>query len=224
MADLTKAEQLLLAAARLATSRPAESPGGFSAEDLVVEAFKQYPTSFCLKGYPSHPNSNAVYTFLMGKNARLIVTGWLEKSGTNTYLITPMGLSHAEAISGHAFVPSVAVHRQMEDGMARLLESAAFECFRDGRESQITFHQFCRFMGVAAPDKWQLVKGRIERVEQLVEEAVVRGESGADLRLHFKGRNERYSPDDLRLLKAALSYLQGRFAEQMREWERNATA
>lgn len=189
----------------------------------MVEAFKLYPTSFCLKGYPTHPNSNAVFTFLMGKNARLIVTGWLEKSGTNAYLITAKGLEYAEAISGHSFVPSVAVHRQIEEGVAQLLESAAFQLVRDGRSDEITFHQYCRFMGLAAPDKWQLVKGRIEKVDHLVQEAVLRGEAGLDLRIHHKGRNERYSPEDLRLLKAALQFMQLRFSDRMKEWERNAT-
>jgi DNA-binding PadR family transcriptional regulator len=224
MPELTKAEQLLLAAARLAAARTPTEPREFSAEDLVVEVFKEYPASFCLKGHPEYPNSNTVYTFLMGKNARLIVTGWLEKSGTNMYRITPKGLSYADSVSEHTIVPSVAVERQLEDGLARLLDSAAFKLFREGRKDEITFHQFCRFMGLAAPDKWQKVQGKIRTVEHLVAQAVERGESGNELRLHYKKRNEIYTPEDLRTLRAALGYMRGKFDSQMKEWERNATS
>lgn len=223
MPELTKAEKLLLAAARLAAASPPGAPGEFSAEDLVVEAFKAYPPSFCLKGHSEYPNSNAVFTFLMGKKARLIVTGWLEKSGTNMYRITPKGLSHADSVSEHIVVPSVAVGRQMEEGLARLLDSAAFELFKEGREDEITFHQFCRFMGLAAPDKWQKVRGKIRAVEHLVGQAVDQGESGEELRLHYKKRNESYTPEDLRALRAAFDHMQRKFEGQMKEWERNAT-
>lgn len=218
MPELTKADKLVLVAARL----QAEGQKEFSAEQLIVEAYRNFPTDFCLKGYSEYPNSNAVLTFLMGKSARLIVTGWLEKTGRKMYRITAKGVAHAEAVSGHSFSPTAGMEREVEEGLGRLLESAAFSLFKAGTKEAITFHQYCRFVGLAAPDKWQKIQGKLQQVEHVVRRATEIGEAGLDLRLHYRGKNESYSPEDLRTLRAALDYMERRFEPEMTQWEKNA--
>ncbi len=220
MPELTKAEKLLIAAARL----DARGEPEFTTEDLVVEAFKAFPNDFFLRGHPEYPDNNSVLIQLMGKDARLIVSGWLEKTGTKKFRLTPKGvqdaaekvpdLADSKALTGGA--------RKREEALARLFESEAFETFRKGNPEQITFHQFCRFVGLAAPDKWQAVKGKLESVKNLVEQARKLGESGQTVRIHFRGSLREYSPADLMLLKSVLEALRRRFSSEMEAWERKS--
>jgi hypothetical protein len=187
--DLAKADKLLIAAARL----DARDQSEFTAEDLVVEAFKTFPNDFSLKGYPEYPDNNSVYTLLMGKSARLVASGWLEKTGAKKYRLTPKGM-HDAAERDPNFAElrakrgALRSDRRLEEGLARLFQSDAFEAFRrTGNTNEVTFHQFCRFVGLAAPDSWQKVQGKLKTVRHLVEYARKIGESGQTASIHFRG-------------------------------------
>src|SRR4030042_287505 len=77
----------------------------FSAEDLVVIAWKMYPEAFGLAGYndnqgrPIYPNSNRVYAEIMGSKP-LRKNGWLRKVGSKIYQLTEAGRSKARLVSG----------------------------------------------------------------------------------------------------------------------------
>lgn len=221
MRELSKAEKLLVAAARLA--KEGKSP--FSAEDLIVRAFNEFPGDFALKGYPEYPHSNVVLTNIMGKKAPLIVKGWLEKTGTNQYRLTSKGLHDVELLelpTGDAV--SVYVDRAVEEKLGRLMTSEAYKSFRAGRGEEITFHQFCRFAGLSARDKWQKVSGRLSEIDHLSREAKKIGEGGQSIRVHFRQRNYTFSSDDLRMLDALRSFLSERFKQEMLEWKKHALA
>ena len=108
--------------------------------------------------------------------------------------------------------------RRKRPGLGRLLTARAYEMFRDGNGDAVTFHQFCRFIGLAASDKWQKVQGKLNNTQHLVDLGVNLGESGQGLRLHFRGKNGTYSSDDLRLLRAAYDALGKRFSAGMRQF------
>jgi hypothetical protein len=219
--DLSKAEKLLVVAGRLT----AEGRGNFSAEDLIVRAFQGYPNDFSLKGYPDFPDSNSVLTQVMGKKAPLIIRGWLEKTGTKQYRLTAKGLHDLSQLDeGLEATVGVHVERELEDGLGRLLTSAAYEMFTSGQREEITFHQFCRFANLSARDRWQKVAGKLQSLEHLVVQASKIGEAGQSLNIHFRNRNYGFSPEDLRQLGALLMFLTQRFKEQMEEWKRNAFA
>lgn len=222
MPELTKPEKLLIAAARL----DARGESEFTAEDLVVEAFRAFPNDISLNGHPEYPDNNSVIKHLMGKDARLIVSGWVEKTGAKKYRLTPKGAHDATerapetCDSGVQAKGTVRSERRLEEGLARLFHSEAFESFRSGEPEKITFHQFSRFIGLAAPDTWQKIQGKLEAVRHLVDRARELGESGQTLRIHFRGANYEYSPTDLMLLKSAFDNLMERFRSQMEAWER----
>lgn len=216
---LSRVEQLLVAAGRLAAEGKAE----FSAEELVVSAFKVFPEAFHLRGYKNYPDSNRVLTKLMGKSAPLVVRGWIAKTGTKKYRLTPTGLEEFRAIEGGDH--STAFERldqRKEEEIGTLLALPAFDLFKSGDAGQITFHQFCRFVGLAAGDKWQAVEGKLNQVRQLVEEAQKIGEAGRGLRVFLRGRNIEYEAEDLQTLPAVLKDMEQRFKTRMQEWQRNA--
>ncbi len=220
MDSFTKAEKLLIAAGALHAKGIAE----FTSEDLVVEAFKLFPNDFSLKGHPEYPDNNSVLTLLMGRNARLIVTGWLQKTGTKKYRLTPKGLDDLEArrpgvarSAGESNGP-VRSERKREEALGQLFQSDAFELFRNEKGDSVTFHQFCRFLGLAAPDKWQKIQGKIEEARHLAFYTCELGEARETLRIHFRGVNREYAPRDLILLATVLETLLKRFDPEMKAW------
>src|SRR3954470_1495284 len=155
---LTKAQKLLVAAGKLVASGKLE----FSAEDLVVQAHKEFGDDFALKGHSEFPDSNAVFIQLMGKSARMIVNGWLEKTGTKTYRLTPKGHDDLQSIDGvDAGVENKQLARMREEDLGSMLTAPAFEIGRQEDTEAVTFHQFCRFLGLTAGDTWQNVQGKI---------------------------------------------------------------
>lgn len=220
MRDLSKAEKLLLAAGRLA----AEGRADFTAEDLVVRAFKDFGRDFSLKGYPEYPDSNSVLTHVMGKKARLIVSGWVEKVGTKQYRLAAKGLHDAASLEDgdQSDLTRMRIERPLEDGLGRLITSSVYDSFKSGRESEITFHQFCRFAGLSARDKWQKVSGKLQSLDYIVEHARRLGEAGETVAVHFRDRNYTLSPEELRNLGALHRFLEERFRNEMEEWKRNA--
>lgn len=221
MAQLSKAEKLLVAAGHLVEKGQTD----FSAEDLAVEAHKLFPHDFAMKGHPQHPDSNIVFTQVMGKKAPLIVRGWLEKTGTKQYRLTSKGLSGIEALGlVDLDIASVRLDRKFEDSLARLLTSSAYQLFKDGKESDITFHQFCRFANLSARDKWQKVCGKLKSLEYIVQEAAKIGRSGEGISIYVGNHNEKISPEDLLLLDALFRLLPQRFRNEMEEWKRHASA
>jgi hypothetical protein len=224
MKPLSKAEKLLSAAGTLASEGKSE----FTAEDLIVRAHQLFPDDFALKGYREYPDSNIVLTQVMGIKAPLIVRGWLEKTGTKQYRLTPKGLyDYGELTADSEEVrvtaeTATSIERKQDEAIGRLMTSTAFDLFKQGRADHITFHQFCRFVGLSARDKWQRVAGRLEAVKHLIDEARRLGESGQGLRVHLE-HNYTFTSEELRTLPALYDHLTTRFSREMDQWKRHAT-
>jgi hypothetical protein len=223
MSTHSKAEKLLFAAGRLTLAGMTE----FTAEDLVVEAHRENPETFAMKGYPHFPDSNSVLTQVMGKSAPLIVRGWVEKTGSKKYKLTPKGLDDINALKAETGsrehqAESLHLGRVREEEMGNLLVSSAFDLAEEERIDEVTFHQFCQFMGFSARDPWQAVQGKLAHARHLADEANAIGEAGASLRLFVRGRNKSFDSDQLRTLRPLIEALLIRFQRQMDEWKRNA--
>jgi hypothetical protein len=99
--ELTTLKKVLIAAATLDGDKLT-----FSAEDVIVRAWKVFPESFGLNGYrDAHPDSNRVLAKLMG-SVGLCGRGWLEQTNTKTYRLTPAGRKVARSLGwspGEAF-------------------------------------------------------------------------------------------------------------------------
>src|SRR5262245_26355120 len=99
--DLKVHEKLLLAAADLTD----EGKQTFSAEDLVVAAWRRDPNTFGLAGYldgdgrPLYPNSNRVFAEIMGSKP-IRAQGLLMKSGTKMFRLTEAGVQRAAMLRG----------------------------------------------------------------------------------------------------------------------------
>lgn len=96
--DCTIPEKILLAAAAL----EAEQISPFSAEALIVAAWKMFPRVFGLRGFADlHPDSNKVMTSVMGEKG-LVRRGYLAKMGKKLYMLTREGRQRVRRLAQRA--------------------------------------------------------------------------------------------------------------------------
>jgi hypothetical protein len=101
--ELTTANKILVSASHIA-----ETQETFTAEDLIVRAWQQFPESFGLSGYrEKFPDSNRVLSKLMG-SVGLCSRGWLEQVSTKTYRMTPAGRKLAAALRSNGDANAIA--------------------------------------------------------------------------------------------------------------------
>lgn len=153
--DCTLPEKILLAAHQL--EETGQSP--FTAELLIVRAWKDDPQTFGLKGFiEEYPDSNKVLSSIMGERG-LTGRGWLNKMGQKLYAITSEGkhivrrLLSGEPVQEKPVKkvrrPRAAKISEKQDALLQgLFVSTAYEKYRENRRNELTFADACRFWGI----------------------------------------------------------------------------
>jgi hypothetical protein len=106
--SITAAQAILLAGAALAANGKRE----FTEWDLTISAWQRDKNRFGLRGYEDqHPDHKRVMTEIMGqtKKDNPLRRGWFEKTGTNRYSITPLGISEAERLDARSSQKGVTI-------------------------------------------------------------------------------------------------------------------
>jgi hypothetical protein len=185
LAECTLPEKILLAAYHL--EEMGQSP--FSAEALIVRAWQQHPRTFGLKGYEEqYPDSNKVLSGVMGEKG-LPKRGWLAKVGQKLYSITREGRQVVRRLTLEEEPPVEPVcaprlSREHDVLLQALLASAAWQKQRQGRQTEWTFSEACRFWNMgdrtgsaidARLDEIQVALTEIER--NLAKGAITLGNS-----------------------------------------------
>jgi len=212
-AELTLSEMILLAAARL--EEQGQSP--FSAEDLIVASWKQFPRSFGLKGYAEqHPDSNRVLSSIMGERG-LARKGWLQKEGQKLYSLTKEGQRICRRLNDGEIDeapeeddPSPVFPREQEKLFAGLLDSTAHEKLRKNRAHDLSFADACRFWGLSDHLSPQAIDSRLELVERTLDQGAKLASKGS-VRL---GQREA-SRTEVESLHDTNEHLQERFARHL---------
>ncbi|MBW1998608.1 MAG: hypothetical protein JRJ29_11660 [Deltaproteobacteria bacterium] len=168
---LNVSDKLLLAAYDLEQS----SQRPFSAEDLVVAAWKRFPDAFGLAGYGSlHPDSNRVFAEIMGSKP-IRKQGLLIKVGKKMYQLTDAGREHARLLLDRVGVVSAIekadLFREVKQELKRLFSSKAAEKFRNGRLAELTFHDACSFWGISPRSSAIELEGRINKFNRNLDSA-----------------------------------------------------
>jgi hypothetical protein len=150
----------------------------FTAEDLVVSAWKAYPDTFGLPGHTGqrgerlYPDSNRVFAEIMGSKP-IRQKGWLMKVGNKLYQLTEAGRQHGASLSGSESTGAekIALGRERREEIERLLRSKAAEKFRNGGADEITFHDACGFWKISAGSAAIEFTGRFNNIQSLLEAA-----------------------------------------------------
>ena len=176
----TKHEKILISAFR---RWPEES---FSAEDLVVACWSEFPEDFGLQGYEKlHPDSNVVYRYIMGQESIVKKRKWLFQTRSKTYRLSTQGVSHALTLVSEsqpgAEGQRVRIERAREAVLSRLLRSRAWKKHEIGEE--IVFREACAFWGIiprSANEEYRFARRELEDSLAAAEERI-RESGGADL-------------------------------------------
>lgn len=209
--SLTKAEKLLLTAADLEQGgiRP------FSAEDLVVAAWKKYPDAFALEGYPEHPDSNRIYAEIMGSKP-LRRRGWIVKVGEKRYQLSNAGRIAAESLGwvGDLREGSRAdLSREQKLLLRRLLSSRAAQKAQADDVGSIIFPDACAFWDISPRSLAKTVQARLESVEAVLTTAEeIIQDKGA---LEFTHGGTPVGADDIQLLRDTHNLLLEMFAAEI---------
>ena len=115
LADCTVPEKILLAASNL--EEAGQTP--FSAESLIVSAWRTYPTTFGLKGFEEqYPDSNKVLAGIMGEKG-LPQRGWMVKVGQKLYSLTRDGRQVVRKLLQGEDTPPLTAKRALVAATAR---------------------------------------------------------------------------------------------------------
>lgn len=223
ISKLTVSDKLLIAAYEL----DGNISKNFTAEDLVVSAWKHFPRTFGLRGHhdekgdPLYPDSNRVFAEIMGSKP-IRKRGYLVKVGEKTYSLTISGRSRAsqllpsksytkntnqEKIQGKATISRDVLLR-----LQRLLSSRVVQYVQNNELQRATFHDACLFWGITPSSSYIELEGSFRDLESVVtqiDDAIKGGASS----LHT-GSNELYGSTPV-LLRSVHQELQDMFAKEL---------
>ena len=169
---LTVPEKLLLAALEAR-----EASATFTAEDLVVAAWRLYPDTFGLSGYANqYPDSNRVLTNIMGTKG-MRGKGWLRKVGEKQYRLTTAGLSNGELLlvrsgaeTGRA--PSDYLRAELDrntlTALNRLVLTLAARKAKKETVEEVTFRDACGFWDITARSNANTLSAKLADVTVLL--------------------------------------------------------
>lgn len=171
----TVAEQVLLAARHLEE----DGQTTFTAEALIVSAWKINPIAFGLKGFADRfPDSNKVLSVIMGERG-LARQGLLDKVGVKQYTLTERGrkmiakgkrglrAEEGPLTRGVRGARGNGLSRDADQLLIRLSASVAASRFRFNAKDLITFPLACQFWGVSSTDS-AAVRAAAERTRTLL--------------------------------------------------------
>lgn len=224
MSQLSIADKLLIAALEIEKS----GKGEFSAEDLVVSAWKKFPDAFGLQGYSDeqgkaiYPDSNRVYAEIMGSKP-LRKQGLIQKVGNKMYRLTEAGRIRGSSVADLRTDRSPekwSLAREKVDQIRHLFDSKAAQKMRSGNLEEVSFFDACGFWGISprsgAKDLWSRF-AHIEAVLDAGKRAL--GSRGV---VSSKHGTAPYSEEDLKNLCRLHEILQEKFAKDI-EFIKNRT-
>ncbi len=210
LAELTVADKILIAAAELGDST-------FTAEDLVVAAWRSFPETFGLRGHladdsrPLYPDSNRVFAEIMGTKP-VRKRGWVEKVGNKRYRLSEAGRQRVAQVTGRTSTRKTALDRVTVDDVKRLLASRAVTKNQSGRAEEITFLDACALWNITPRSNSKELTVRLSTFDLLLERVAA---TIGDEEFVLKHGDVAYSPDDLRMLRDLSERLKARFKAEL---------
>lgn len=212
---LSVVDKLLLVAFGLETAGRVP----FTAEDLVVSAWKAYPDTFGLAGHVDasgtnvYPDSNRVFAEIMGSKP-IRQRGWLVKVGKKMYRLTEAGRERALAFSSanSSAVEKISLGRTSKEELERLLNANATKKYRGRLSDEITFHDACAFWKISARSAAIEFTGNFNNIERLLESATKAAMGGC---FAFRHGGTVTSLSDLALLKELQRFMRERFRKEI---------
>ena len=197
-------DRILLAASRL--------DGEFTAEELVVKAWKLFPRIYGLVGFENlYPDSNKPLSYVMGQKG-LVTRSWLKKLRPKVYSVTMAGLSRLAYLEEceKRKQPAIPLAKYQENiFLNRLVNSAAYQKFQSSFEkNSVTFREACEFWGAGNSLELEQVFETIKTLTEMEEKFPPNG-----TRIDT---GQIVTPGDLRNLSHCHRWLDNRFRQHLK--------
>lgn len=210
LTELTVADKIVIAAAELGDSL-------FTAEDLVIAAWRRFPETFGLRGHlgsdsrPLYPDSNRVFAEIMGTNP-VRKRGWIEKVGNKRYRLSEAGRQRVAEVTGRTSTRKTALDRITVDAVKRLLASRAVTKYQAGRVDEITFLDACTLWNITPRSNSKELTVKLSNFDLLLDRVAA---AIGDDEFVLKHGDIAYSLDDLRMLRELSDGLRERFKAEL---------
>jgi len=167
---LTIPDKILLAAEDLRQEKNI-----FTAEDLVVSAWKKFPDTFGLAGYAKwYPDSNRILSNIMGSKG-LRAKNWIRKVGEKQYKLTQRGIDAAALLliqssenpeKAEGFLRA-AVERRSMIKLEKLLQTNAARKALGFLGGEISFNDACGFWDISPRSNASTLNLRLSEIGDL---------------------------------------------------------
>jgi hypothetical protein len=143
---LSKSNRALIAIYHLESKKTVEKK--ITVEDVAVELWKEYPTEFCMKGYPEYPNVD-IQKYITKLLANNLIVG-----GVYNYSITHKGIEVADQLSTNKTIktkPALAdVRRDIKAEIERIVNSKIFQYYINTKKPDFVESDLFEFMGTSS--------------------------------------------------------------------------
>lgn len=198
----------------LRAARQLEDAGDsqFSAEVLILAAWRMAPQTFGLSGFAEqYPCSNKVIAALSGKRG-LVRQGFLEKIAPKLYRLAPAGRERLAPPVANGIAQPPRFTRAAAGALVLKLEATiAAEKHRAGRKDELTFQEACAFWGITEDDRGERIGQRVARITDGLEKALRATEAGG---LVLESGRLLTAEDVERVLRVS-DYMAARFARHV---------
>ena len=207
--SLTLDEKIFLAAFRLSNGNINHT---FTAEDLLIEAWKNDKSAFGLRGYENeYPDSNNLYTKLMGKTG-FVSKGYLKKVSNKTYTMTEAGLSIASSLEPVGIETNIKIVRYLYEFIVKKINHPIFREWLIGKDKPKNFRDAMWFWEIAPGTPPKTVVNRITVIEQNLQEALRKSsEEGGKIILEARELDKQTKDSLIKQGHSTLDESRGRF-------------
>jgi len=145
----------------------------FTAEELVVHAWKKDMRAWGLRGYElEHPDPEKMNKEVERRSTSLIRQGLLERVRPLIYRLTAAGLAAASQLTPTDTVTKDKAGRALEDVIRPILEHEVFKGWLCDSSHPKYFREAGHFWGIAPGTPAKVVQERLARVETTLNEAL----------------------------------------------------
>jgi hypothetical protein len=170
-------EQVLLAALDCSGADPEKT---FTAEDLLVAAWKRDRVAWGLRGYEQdYPDADRLRKEIDSRGARegspstgLVASGLLSRVRERIYRLTPAGLAAAVEVVGAEPDARVKAQRVLADAVRAILSHSVFRAWLKDSNWPKHFRDAGHFWGIAPGTPARVIQARILDVDRTLEKAL----------------------------------------------------
>lgn len=167
---LTRSSMVLLAMFRASDGGTRRVPY----EDLVLQAWRDYPNAFSLRNHPEYPDASDIHKKLYQS---LKSNGFVVSLGNKCFRLTENGVATASELDRKTpatpVVSATRLSRDQEAFIRHARSTRAFRAWQEGRKADLVNHDSRLFFGYGASTPPKLRRQRVKLARQAIEKARV---------------------------------------------------